>query len=189
MITKKCFKCGKEKLLEDFYKHKQTKDGYLGKCKECTKEDSNSKYKDKIKNAEWIFAERIKNAKRSPVKKRTPEKISEKNRRYRERYPYKVSANNSVKRVKCPVGYHKHHWSYNKEHHKDIFILTSKDHLTIHRFMQHDEERLMYRRLDGVLLDSRESAEKYYEYVLSLEYGQYPDFALFDSLNCEQLLS
>ena len=34
---KSCFVCGSIKPLSDFYTHKFTSDGHLGKCKECTK--------------------------------------------------------------------------------------------------------------------------------------------------------
>lgn len=36
---KTCFKCGVEKPLADFYKHRMMADGHLGKCKDCTKLD------------------------------------------------------------------------------------------------------------------------------------------------------
>ena len=36
---KRCFKCGLEKPIDDFYKHPQMGDGHLGKCKDCTKLD------------------------------------------------------------------------------------------------------------------------------------------------------
>lgn len=37
---KKCFKCGTEKPLDDFYVHPQMGDKHLNKCKECTKLDA-----------------------------------------------------------------------------------------------------------------------------------------------------
>ena len=39
MNMKICFKCYKEKNLDQFYKHPNMADGHLGKCKDCTRHD------------------------------------------------------------------------------------------------------------------------------------------------------
>ena len=36
---KRCFRCGRPKEIDQFYKHAMMADGHLGKCKDCAKSD------------------------------------------------------------------------------------------------------------------------------------------------------
>lgn len=86
---KRCFKCGAEKPLSDYYKHSKMADGYLGKCKECTKSDvkTHRKENDSVRDYD---------------RKRGNRMSAEDVRRYRSENPNKYKAhlfiNNQVKK-------------------------------------------------------------------------------------------
>ena len=89
--TKKCFKCGVTKSILLFYKHKQMSDGYLGKCKSCTKKDVKERYYNPL------FSEKIKEYERKRFK--NPErkkKIAEYQKKRREKYPRKNYARSKI---------------------------------------------------------------------------------------------
>ena len=121
-MIKKCFKCGIEKDLSMFYVHPTTKDGYLGKCIECTKEDAT---KQRNKNIEYYRAYDRQRSK-LPHRKRLNTKIYKK---YKAKYPIRQAAttllNNAVRSGKlikpkiCSVCQNKtkimgHHVNYYK---------------------------------------------------------------------------
>jgi hypothetical protein len=62
---------------------------------------------------------------------------------------------------------HNHHWSYNEEHQIDVIDLSQKDHFKAHRFIIYDQERMMYRNLEGVLLDTKEKHLKYIMHMIN----------------------
>lgn len=57
-MKKKCFKCKKYKDLKEFYKHSQMADGYINKCKLCTKKDVKNRYLDPVSKLRIVEYER-----------------------------------------------------------------------------------------------------------------------------------
>ena len=107
-MNKVCFKCGIMKPLEAFYKHSKMKDGYLNKCKDCTKEDVASHKelnKDKIQEYDRNrpnHKERIKanKARMNRLKASDPDKYHkqtvESNKKWYSDNPLKRKAHSAV---------------------------------------------------------------------------------------------
>ena len=70
----------------------------------------------------------------------------------------KQSSNSLTPEIK---GNNLHHWSYNEEHWKDVIELSVENHNIAHRYITYDQERMMYRNLSGILLDTKESHIEY----------------------------
>ena len=174
---KVCFKCGIEKPLTDYYKHPQMGDGHLGKCKICTKNDTQKRIDLLLTDEEWVKLEKKRHREKyyrlgyKEKHKATPEKILIRMRERRKMYPEKYKANNLAQHIiKIDKSNHLHHWSYNIEHAKDCIELPMKEHYKLHRFIIYDQERFMYRRVDTMeLLDTKEKHLQYYNTIKHLD--------------------
>lgn len=147
---KKCFKCGIEKPITEFYKHSQMGDGHLNKCKDCTKKDVTDKYNENKTDSQYIEKERKRGRQKyHRLYVGTGKASKERGIRYASKYPEKEKAKNMCAKLKKPFdGAERHHWSYNERHCSDIIWLNKKEHMKAHRFIIYDQEQMMYRRCD-----------------------------------------
>lgn len=161
--SKICFKCGEVKDITEFYKHEQMLDGYLNKCKICTKSDSSKNRELKILDPNFVLKERDRTRNRNrrlnytTKYKKVGAESSALSKKYREKHPEKYKATNAAQRLSRKSGCHNHHWSYNEEHWRDVISIDRKLHQKAHRFLVYDKDFKMYRRSDTLeLLDTKE---------------------------------
>ena len=146
-MEKACFKCMETLPISEFYVHPRMGDGHLGKCKSCTRKDSEIRRRQKERDPKWVEQERLRHRKKA--------------NRVRVEKPEVHKARSAIRTMKID-GYHLHHWSYQVPHRIDVFKLTPQEHRRAHRFLVYDAEHLQYRRTDTMeLLDTRERHEAY----------------------------
>jgi hypothetical protein len=93
-MRKRCFKCGRVKRLDLFYRHRETSDGHLGKCKACTRRDVKRRYYDPESRIKLIEYER----RREQGPERKKKKILYA-RNHRRKHPGKTRAREAVRRA------------------------------------------------------------------------------------------
>lgn len=188
MENKICNTCGLTKPLTEFYKHPEAKDRFSGKCKDCTRKYRKERYnrilkdpillelKKKARKEEyrkaledplWVESERKRLREKyyrlGSSDKSSPQRRRERAKQYRDKYPEKIVAVRVSQKIPRPKGTERHHWSYRTENAKDLIFLTREEHHKLHRYIIYDQEQMMYRGLDGVLLDTKERHLQYYE--------------------------
>jgi hypothetical protein len=169
MIIKTCRKCKENKEIEMFYVHNRMADGRLNICIDCTKKRIAEREEKLRLNPEWLEKEKARGRDkyhRLGCKKPTYEMKKKAMEKYKQKYPEKYIARSFASNLKPTIkGNHLHHWSYNVEHAKDVIELSEVEHNTLHRFIIYDQERMMYRKLDGELLDTKELHFQYFNSI------------------------
>lgn len=154
--TRICKTCKIRKKPDEFYKSN------IWNCKDCIKKRARTRHEAKTKDPSWREAER----------QRHREKYhrlgyKEKQLEWDKDKPWKKSSTykNLNRDLKLKHNEDAHHWSYQEENLKDIFILKSAKHKRAHRFLNFNKEKLCFQTNEGVLLDTKDKHKKFLEEI------------------------
>lgn len=145
---KTCFKCGIEKPKSEFYAHKRMADGLLGKCKDCTRSDSEARRAIKETDPRWMAKELDRHALKSrrmrlngsaykPTKEEKQAYQIKHRTKYPDKYKAKCAVNNAIRdgRLKphpchCGAKAQAHHDDYSRP--LDVVWLCASHHAERH---------------------------------------------------------
>ena len=153
MLTKICSKCLTPKKLTEFYKHPKTKDGYLNKCKKCSKEYTKIRYDIKSNDKDWLESERVRHAEKYH---RLGYKDLHKENMANKKWFSSSIYLNLHRDLKLPKNVEAHHWNYSDNFLRDIIIMTRSEHRKAHKYLIFDEEKLIFTTLDKIYLDTKD---------------------------------
>lgn len=161
MKIKECIICKEAQPLTEYYKHKQMSDGHLNKCKTCAKRQSKERHHILSKNEEWVKTERKRNSdKYHRLGYKEKQMEWDKNKPWKNTSEYK----NLSRDLKVPKGLEAHHWSYNEEDLRSVFIMNPSDHKSFHNLLVLDEDRLIFKVVEtGEYLKTRREHEDFME--------------------------
>ena len=164
---KTCILCNTEKELTEFYKHKRMSQGRDSKCKECVKERSRKRHHTLKENDEWLEQERSRHREKYLRLGYKDKQLEwDKDKPWKKTQTYK----NLSRNLGLEKGFEAHHWNYNDDYLKDVFIMESSPHKILHTHLTMDiEKRIFFITETGKYLETKQEHEEFIK-ALNLEY-------------------